>query len=91
LTDDERAVVTLFYMAELDQAQIGGFVGVPISVVKNRLYRARLVHSSTRREPFNHEFGISACHEGDAPRAEPACAHDRTMNSTIRRRPSSQT
>jgi len=41
LTDEERAVVTLFYMAEIDQAQIGGFLAVPVSIVKNRLYRAR--------------------------------------------------
>jgi RNA polymerase sigma factor (sigma-70 family) len=41
LTEDERTVVTLFYMAEIDQAQIAGFLAVPVSIVKNRLYRAR--------------------------------------------------
>jgi RNA polymerase sigma-70 factor (ECF subfamily) len=41
LPPNERAVVTLFYMAELDQASIGSFLSVPISTVKNRLSSAR--------------------------------------------------
>jgi RNA polymerase sigma factor (sigma-70 family) len=41
LPGHEREVVALFYISEYTQAEIGGFLGLPVSTVKNRLHAAR--------------------------------------------------
>lgn len=41
LDPDYRLLVILFYMRGLPQAEIADIMGLPLSVVKNRLYRAR--------------------------------------------------
>lgn len=41
LPPDYRIPVILFYMRNLPQAEIAEIMGVPVTVVKNRLYRAR--------------------------------------------------
>jgi RNA polymerase sigma factor (sigma-70 family) len=37
----EREVVALFYISEYSHAEIGGFLGLPVSTIKSRLYTAR--------------------------------------------------
>src|ERR687884_617961 len=37
LPENERTAITLFYMAEMDQAAISTFLEVPVSTIKNRL------------------------------------------------------
>jgi RNA polymerase sigma factor (sigma-70 family) len=41
LPDHERMVVSLFYIGGRSQAEIGTFLEIPVSTVKNRLYSAR--------------------------------------------------
>jgi ankyrin repeat protein len=41
LPSNEREVVALFYISEYTQAEIGGFLGLPVSTVKSRLHTAR--------------------------------------------------
>jgi RNA polymerase sigma factor (sigma-70 family) len=41
LPEAERTVITLFYMAEMDQAAMSAFLEVPVSTIKNRLSTAR--------------------------------------------------
>lgn len=41
LPEGERAAVTLFYVAGYTQAEIGEFLGVPVTTVVKRLYTAR--------------------------------------------------
>ncbi|MFC1601104.1 bifunctional nuclease domain-containing protein [Candidatus Sumerlaeota bacterium] len=41
LPDHERAAVTLFYINGYSQAEVGEFLEVPVSTVKNRLHSAR--------------------------------------------------
>ena len=41
LAPDYRLPVVLFYMRGIPQAEIADIMGLPLSVVKNRLYRAR--------------------------------------------------
>lgn len=47
LPPDYRLPVVLFYMRGVSQAEIAEVMGVPLSVVKNRLYRARRRLKST--------------------------------------------
>jgi hypothetical protein len=37
----EREVVALFYISEYSHAEIGGFLGLPVSTIKSRLHTAR--------------------------------------------------
>jgi RNA polymerase sigma factor (sigma-70 family) len=41
LPENERVATTLFYIGEYSQREIGAFLGVPVSTVKNRLLTAR--------------------------------------------------
>jgi RNA polymerase sigma factor (sigma-70 family) len=41
LPEAERTAITLFYMAEMDQAAMSAFLEVPVSTIKNRLSTAR--------------------------------------------------
>ena len=41
LPEDERAVTTLFYINGYSQAEVGAFLEVPVTTVKNRLHAAR--------------------------------------------------
>jgi RNA polymerase sigma-70 factor, ECF subfamily len=41
LTEKNRLVVTLFYLEEMSYEEIGRFLGLPVSTVKGRLYKAR--------------------------------------------------
>ncbi len=41
LPDPERAVTTLFYINGYSQAEVGEFLDIPVSTVRNRLYLAR--------------------------------------------------
>jgi RNA polymerase sigma factor (sigma-70 family) len=41
LPSHERDVVALFYISEYSQAEIGGFLGLPVSTIKSRLHMAR--------------------------------------------------
>ena len=41
LPEHERAAVTLYYINGYSQAEVGEFLDVPVSTVKNRLYSAR--------------------------------------------------
>src|SRR5207248_11327637 len=41
LPENERVATTLFYIGEYSQREIGEFLGVPVSTVKNRLFTAR--------------------------------------------------
>jgi RNA polymerase sigma factor (sigma-70 family) len=41
LPKHEREVVALFYISEYTQAEVGGFLGLPVSTVKSRLHMAR--------------------------------------------------
>jgi RNA polymerase sigma factor (sigma-70 family) len=41
LADHERVVMTLFYIGEYSQKEIGAFLDVPVTTVKKRLYDAR--------------------------------------------------
>lgn len=41
LQESERTVITLYYLGEMTYEEISKFLGVSISTIKNRLYRAR--------------------------------------------------
>ena len=41
LSEEQRAVVSLFYYAEMSQRDIGNFLHMPLHTVKNRLFAAR--------------------------------------------------
>src|SRR6185295_6708587 len=41
LTENQRMVVTLFYLEQQSQTDIGRFLGVPVTTVAKRLYSAR--------------------------------------------------
>ena len=41
LPEDERAVTTLCYINGYSQAEVGGFLEIPVTTVKNRLHSAR--------------------------------------------------
>jgi RNA polymerase sigma factor (sigma-70 family) len=41
LPSHERVVVALFYISEYSHAEIGGFLGLPVSTIKSRLHTAR--------------------------------------------------
>ena len=41
LPEKERTIIVLFYIKEYSMAEIGNFMDLPISTVKNRLYSAR--------------------------------------------------
>ena len=41
LQDSERTVITLYYLGEMTYEEISKFLGVSVSTIKNRLYRAR--------------------------------------------------
>ena len=41
LPENERAVVTLFYLDEMSTKEIGKYLGVPVNTIASRLHRAR--------------------------------------------------
>ncbi len=41
LQESERTVITLYYLGEMTYEEISKFLGVSVSTIKNRLYRAR--------------------------------------------------
>ena len=41
LQESERTVITLYYLGEMTYEEISEFLGVSVSAIKNRLYRAR--------------------------------------------------
>lgn len=59
LEPDYRLPVVLFYMRGVPQAEIAEIMGLPVSVVKNRLYRAR----RRLREMLGDGLGEAAVHE----------------------------
>lgn len=59
LEPDYRLPVILFYMRGVPQAEIAEIMGLPVSVVKNRLYRAR----RRLREMLGDGLGEAAVHE----------------------------
>ncbi|MEM7590118.1 MAG: sigma-70 family RNA polymerase sigma factor [Cyanobacteria bacterium P01_A01_bin.83] len=50
LPEDEREVITLFYLGERSQKEISAFLEVPVSTIKNRLFSAR----KQLKTKFNH-------------------------------------
>ena len=50
LPEGEREVITLFYLGERSQKEIGAFLEVPVSTIKNRLFSAR----KKLKNNFNH-------------------------------------
>ena len=41
LPENERTVMTLYYLGEMTTAEVGKFLGVPVKTIRVRLYRAR--------------------------------------------------
>ena len=55
LPENERAVVTLFYLDEMSTREIGRFMGVSVNTITSRLHRARK-RLQTDPEFLNQEF-----------------------------------
>ena len=55
LPENERAVVTLFYLDEMSTKEIGKFMGVSVNTITSRLQRARK-RLQTDQEPLAQEF-----------------------------------
>ena len=55
LPENERAVVTLFYLDEMSTKEIGKFIGVSVNTITSRLHRARK-RLQTDPEFLNQEF-----------------------------------
>ena len=55
LPENERAVVTLFYLDEMPMKEIGKFLGVSANTIASRLHRARK-RLQTDQEPLFQEF-----------------------------------
>ena len=55
LPENERAVVTLFYLDEMPTKEIGKFLGVSVNTIASRLHRARK-RLQTDQEPLIQEF-----------------------------------
>ena len=55
LPENERAVVTLFYLDEMSTKEIGKFMGVSVNTITSRLHRARK-RLQTDPEFLEHEF-----------------------------------
>jgi RNA polymerase sigma factor (sigma-70 family) len=53
LPGDERVVITLFYMSERSQKEIGAFLGLPVTTVAKRLYSARIRLKAMVTDPKN--------------------------------------
>jgi RNA polymerase sigma factor (sigma-70 family) len=55
LPENERAVVTLFYLDEMSTKEIGKFMGVSVNTITSRLHRARK-RMQADQEPLVQEF-----------------------------------
>ena len=53
LQESDRTIITLYYLGEMTYEEISQFLGVSVSAVKNRLYRAR--QSLKKEEPIVRE------------------------------------
>ncbi len=53
LQESERTVITLYYLGEMTYEEISKFLGVSVSTIKNRLYRAR--QHLKKKEPLIRE------------------------------------
>ena len=56
LPEGERMVTTLFYVGDYTQADIGEFLGVPVTTVVKRLYSARQRLKGAAREMFKDDL-----------------------------------
>ena len=55
LPENERTVVTLYYLDEMSTKEIGKFMGISVNTITSRLQRARQ-HLQTDQELFGQEF-----------------------------------
>ena len=53
LQESDRTIITLYYLGEMTYEEISQFLGISVSAVKNRLYRAR--QSLKKEEPIVRE------------------------------------